>query len=58
MVLRAARSVLACLMVSGALLAAIGPLAPGHADEGFFIGDSIAAAAAQTIGMQGWRTTA
>ena len=28
-------------------------VAPGHADEGFFIGDSIAAAAAQTIGMRG-----
>ena len=53
MVLRAARCLLARLMVAGALISAMAAAAPGHADEGFFIGDSIAAAAAQTIGMRG-----
>lgn len=37
----------------GALLAGAAGLGSVHADEGYFIGDSIAAATAQTIGMRG-----
>ena len=49
----AARCVVASLAVGGVVLLAMGGLSPLQAAEGFFIGDSIAAAAAQTIGMRG-----
>jgi hypothetical protein len=50
---RAARCVVAHLAVGGAVLLAMGAFSLLQAAEGFFIGDSIAAAAAQTIGMRG-----
>jgi hypothetical protein len=42
-----------CLAAGVALLSLSAGVAPAEADEGFFIGDSIAAATAQTIGMRG-----
>src|SRR6476469_6419741 len=45
--------VLAALLAGAALLSGAAGLAPARADEGYFIGDSIAAATAQTIGMRG-----
>jgi hypothetical protein len=48
-----ARCVAAHLAVGGAVLLAMGAFSLLQAAEGFFIGDSIAAAAAQTIGMRG-----
>jgi predicted transcriptional regulator YdeE len=50
---RAARCVAANLAVGGAVLLAMGAFSLLQAAEGFFIGDSIAAATAQTIGMRG-----
>jgi hypothetical protein len=49
----AARCVAAALSMGGAVLMGMGGLSPLQAAEGFFIGDSIAAAVAQTIGMAG-----
>jgi hypothetical protein len=49
----ASTSLAARLVAGGALLAAIATLGPAQAAEGFFVGDSIAAATAQTIGMNG-----
>ena len=48
-----ARCFSACLVVVGGVLLAAGGLTPAQAAEGYFIGDSIAAATAQTIGMRG-----
>src|SRR5690242_10820394 len=45
--------VLAAWLAGGALLAGAAGLDAVRADEGYFIGDSIAAATAQTIGMRG-----
>jgi hypothetical protein len=47
------RCVVACLVVGWAVLLVVGELSPVQAAEGFFIGDSIAAATAQTIGLRG-----
>jgi hypothetical protein len=49
----AARCVATDLVVGGAVLLAMGAFSLLRAAEGFFIGDSIAAATAQTIGMRG-----
>jgi hypothetical protein len=49
----AAGRVVAHVVVGGAVLLATGAYSRLRAAEGFFIGDSIAAAAAQTIGMRG-----
>lgn len=49
----AARCVAANLIGGGAVLLAMGAFSVLQAAEGFFIGDSIAAATAQTIGMRG-----